>query len=36
MATNYTASCRSLNFDFLKIVLMYSIVIFHVVSVGGV
>ena len=35
MATNYTASCRSLNFDFLKIVLMYSIVIFHVVSVGG-
>ena len=29
------ASRRSFNFDLFKIVLMYSIVVFHVISVGG-
>ena len=30
------ASQRSFNFDLFKIVLMYSIVVFHVISAGGV
>ena len=35
MKDRRVVSQRSFNFDLFKIVLMYSIVVFHVVSVGG-